>query len=443
MEKKFKNRLLDSRLLLLAGFSSLLLMPAIAFYWSGAELTRASREIRAARVTYFATNKMLNELKMEVINGGTYLRDFLLEPRADAADLQRGEVVQARNHALQLLSAKELQESGAVYRSFVAAYDEYWRTIEPVLAWDADKRRADGYAFLRAEAFARRTAMLGLAAKIGTWNEDQLAAGEREIQQIFRDVRDSQRQSAMVFLLAGLGLASFVYWRITTLERQASERLQQAEAAREEARGLSARLLAVQEEERKAISRELHDGVAQNLSALRLGIRDMVRKLPEEARSAVGREAGELGQLTEETLKLTRNLSLLLRPSMLDDLGLAPALRWLAREWQKRSGVVVEVEAIEDLDGLEEAARICVFRVVQEAVSNAVTHGRAKKLTIRASQSEGRLLVSIQDDGRSFDAAKEKGMGILGMTERVEKLGGKFSIVSKEGVGTVVMAELP
>jgi signal transduction histidine kinase len=443
VDKKFKSRLLDSRLLLLAGFSTLILMPAIAFHWGGEELARASKEIRSARLTYFETNKLLNDLKMDLINGGTYLRDYLLEPSPDAADLQRRELIQARSHALEVLSAKQLQESGKVYRSFVAAYDEYWKAIEPVLNWDAEKRKRDGYAFLRAEAFARRTTMLGLAAKIGAWNEEQLIGGEREIQEIFRDVRNSQRRSVFAFLMAGLGLASFVYWRITTLERQASERLEQAEAAREESRGLSARLLAVQEEERKAISRELHDGVAQNLSALRLGIEEMMRKLPEEARHQLGGEAAELGSLAKETLQLTRNLSLLLRPSMLDDLGLAPALRWLAREWQKRCDVVVEVDASEELDGLEEEVRICVFRVVQEAVNNAVTHGKASKLMIRAHQREGQFLVSIQDDGKSFDADKEKGMGILGMTERVEKLGGKFSIVSKQDVGTVVMAELP
>jgi signal transduction histidine kinase len=169
----------------------------------------------------------------------------------------------------------------------------------------------------------------------------------------------------------------------------------------------------------------------------------MLRKLPEEARTSIGAEAHQMGTLTDETLKLTRNLSLLLRPSMLDDLGLVPALRWLAREWQKRSTANVEVEASEELDGLAEATRICVFRVAQEAVSNAIMHGQAKSVRIRASQSEGRLLVSIQDNGLSFDVEKEKGMGILGMHERVEKLGGKFSIASRPGVGSVVMAELP
>lgn len=429
--------------MLLAGFGSLLLLPSIAFYWTREELTRANREVEALRTSYLRANRLLNDLKTDVINGGTYLRDFLLEPSEVAAESQRAELIETRGHAMRILATRELQQGGPVYRSFVNAYDDYWRTVEPVLEWDARKRKTSGYAFLREEAFARRTAILSLASKIGIWNEDQLGQGEKEMQALFAGVKDSQQKSMLVFLLAGIGLASFVYWRVTTLENQASERLIQAEEAREESKGLSARLLAVQEEERKAISRELHDGVAQNLSALRLGMEQMLRQLPEDAKHSIEGEANELGKLTEETLKLTRNLSLLLRPSMLDDLGLVPALRWLAREWQKRSRAVVEVEASEEFDGLEEDARICVFRVAQEAVSNAITHGNAKSVRIRASQSEGRLLVSIQDDGLSFDVQQAKGMGILGMTERVEKLGGKFSIVSRQGVGSVVMAELP
>ncbi len=429
--------------MLLAGFGSLLLLPSIAFYWTREELSRANREIEVLRTSYLRANRLLNDLKTDVINGGTYLRNFLLEPSGLAAESQRAELLETRGHAMKILAARELQQGGVVYQSFVSAYNDYWETIEPVLEWDASKRKARGYTFLREEAFARRTAILSLAAKIGAWNEEQLKQGENEMKALFDEVKASQLRSMLVFLLAGIALASFVYWRITTLEREASERLIQAEDAREEARGLSARLLAVQEEERKAISRELHDGVAQNLSALRLGIEQMLRRLPEEARTSIEAEAREMGKLTDETLKLTRNLSLLLRPSMLDDLGLVPALRWLAREWEKRSKAIVEVEASEELDGLQEATRICVFRVAQEAVSNAIMHGNAKSVRIRASQSEGRLLVSIQDDGLSFDVQKDKGMGILGMNERVEKLGGKFSIASRPGVGSVVMAELP
>lgn len=158
--------------------------------------------------------------------------------------------------------------------------------------------------------------------------------------------------------------------------------------------------------------------------------------------SQTGADLKALRDLTEESLKQTRSLSLSLRPSMLDDLGLTPALRWLAREWTRRSGCDVTVNSTEDLDTLDEDSRICIFRIAQEAVSNAIRHGEATRVVIRASQQSGRLLVSIQDNGKSFDTEHEKGMGIIGMAERVEKIGGNFSIVSKKGVGTVVMAEL-
>jgi signal transduction histidine kinase len=439
VDKKIGERLLDSRLLLLAGFGSLLFLPMLAFYWSGVESRRASAEIHVAQANYFAINQLLNELKLDVLNGGTYLRNFILESDEDAAELHRDGVRRSRSNALSVLAAKQLQQSGDVYRGFVTAYDDYWKTVEPVLEWKFAKRKTDGYQFLRDQAFARRTAILELAAQIGNWNEQQLAKSEVLIEKTLAGVERSQRETMAAFLLVGVALASLLYWRITSLERQASDRLELAELAREEARGLSARLLAVQEEERKAISRELHDGVAQNLSALKLGVEELARQIPGEQRANLG----ALSALAEETLKMTRNLSLLLRPSMLDDLGLVPALRWLARECQRRNGVQVEVEALDELDGLSEDARICVFRVVQEALSNAVRHAAARVMKIRAGIDGGRLLVSIQDDGKSFDVEKEKGMGILGMTERVEKLGGRFQIVSKAGVGTVVMAELP
>ncbi len=443
LDLKMSKRGVGTRFLLLLGFGSLLLLPSIAFYWTRQELARANREMDTVRTSYLKTNKQLNELRTEVVNGGTYLRDFLLEPSENAAESHREALIAARRHAMLILGAKELQQGGEAFLSFVAAYDDYWKTIEPVLGWDAARRKREGLTFLQAEAFLRRTAMLNLVAKIGTWNEDHLARGERELQGLFDALRKSQEQSMILFLLAGLALASFVYWHVTQLEKQSADRLQQAEEAREESKELSARLLAVQEEERKAISRELHDGVAQNLSALRLGMEQMLRRLPSQIQQEIANESKGLGQLTEETLKLTRNLSLLLRPSMLDDLGLVPALRWLARECQKRSGVTVAVEASEEFDELPEVSRICVFRIAQEALSNAVTHSGAKTVMLRASQNEGKLLISIQDDGKSFDVEREKGMGILGMTERVEKLGGKFSIASKPGVGTVVMAELP
>ena len=141
-------------------------MPWVAFLYAQSELARANQAIETIKSKYLITNKLLNELRNDVIIGGTQLRDFLLEPDPGAANLHRGELTQTRAHAKGLLAAKELQEGGVVYASFVAAYDEYWKTIEPVLEWDAQKRKVAGYPFLRDEVFARRSAMLGMAVGI-------------------------------------------------------------------------------------------------------------------------------------------------------------------------------------------------------------------------------------------------------------------------------------
>ena len=434
--------MLDSRWLLLIGFGPLLLLPLIAFVSARSQLADASRQGSSVRTRYLRRNQLLNELRSDVVNSGSDLRNYLLEPDDDAAQLHRAKALKTRTHALSLLSAIELKQNATLYRQFADGYDSYWRTMEPVLHWDAARRKAEGFRFIRDQGSAKRSEILDLAAQIGAWNELQLASGADEIQRLFEGVRNDLEIRMALFLFVGIALACLVYWRIVGLERQASERFVQVELARSESRELSSRLLTVQEEERKRIARELHDEVAQNLSAVRVGLERTLRMLPPGSRELAAAEVQELDRLTERTLKFTREMSQSLRPSMLDDLGLSPALLWLAKEWKRRSAAHVELDTDDDLEDLDEETRLCVFRIVQEALNNALTHGEATAVRIRLNRDAGRLLVSIQDNGKSFDVDREKGMGILGMNERVENLGGKFSIVSRAGVGTVVMAEL-
>ena len=442
MNKHFGHRLLDSRWLLLIGFGPLLFLPLIAFVSVRAQLAGANQQSANLRSRYLRRNQLLNQLRTEVVNGGSDLRNYLLEPNEASAQLQRAKALETRTHSLKLLDAPELKENATLYQSFIDGYHSYWRTMEPVLHWTSAQRKADGFRFIRDEGSVKRSEILDLATQIGNWNEEQLANGASEIQVLFEGVRRDLELRMALFLVVGIALACLIYWRIVSLEHQASDRFDQVELAREESRELAARLLSVQEEERKRIARELHDEVAQNLSAVRVGLERTLRVLPAGSRELAAAEIQELDRLTERTLKFTREMSQSLRPSMLDDLGLSPALGWLAKEWNRRSAARVELDAEGDLEDLDEETRICVFRVVQEALNNAITHGEATELRIRLSRGETKLLVSIQDNGKSFDVNREKGMGILGMSERVENLGGKFSIVSRAGVGTVVMAEL-
>ena len=128
---------------------------------------------------------------------------------------------------------------------------------------------------------------------------------------------------------------------------------------------------------------------------------------------------------------------------MLDDLGLVPALQWQAREVSKRTGVRVKVAAEGVSEDLPEDHKTCIYRVVQEALHNCVQHSEAGMVRVTVQQEPNRILLAIQDDGKGFDAGQERGMGLLGMQERVSHLGGTFSVESLPGNGAIVCIVLP
>jgi signal transduction histidine kinase len=136
-------------------------------------------------------------------------------------------------------------------------------------------------------------------------------------------------------------------------------------------------------------------------------------------------------------------MALLLRPSMLDDLGLVPALQWQAREVSKRTSVRVRVAAEGVSEDLPEDHKTCIYRVVQEALHNCVQHSQASMVRVNVQQEPGRILLAIQDDGKGFDPRQERGIGLLGMQERVSHLGGTFSVESLPGSGAMVCIVLP
>jgi signal transduction histidine kinase len=136
-------------------------------------------------------------------------------------------------------------------------------------------------------------------------------------------------------------------------------------------------------------------------------------------------------------------MALLLRPSMLDDFGLVPALHWQARETARRSGLRVQVNASEMDQDLPEEHKTCIYRVVQEALNNVLRHAQASAVQISLEQHPGELLLNIQDDGAGFDAQRVRGLGLLGMEERTRHLGGTFGVDSHAGRGTILKVVLP
>ncbi|HUK37377.1 MAG TPA: ATP-binding protein, partial [Vicinamibacterales bacterium] len=142
-------------------------------------------------------------------------------------------------------------------------------------------------------------------------------------------------------------------------------------------------------------------------------------------------------------VRTVRNLALVLRPSVLDDLGLIPAINWLAREVSRTSALHVDVATTSVDDDLLDEHRTCVFRIVQEALTNCRRHADARTAHVHIEQQAGMLHLTVSDDGRGFEPAQARGLGVLGMEERVTHLGGRFQMRSASGAGTIVDVVLP
>ena len=186
---------------------------------------------------------------------------------------------------------------------------------------------------------------------------------------------------------------------------------------------LSASLVAAQENERRSISRELHDEVGQALTGVLVEMANLSTLIRSRDLAALGPKAEEIKKLVEHSIRVVRNMALLLRPAMLDDLGLVPALEWQAREVSKRSGIRVKVAAEQVPEDLPEELKTCVYRIVQEALHNSERHAEAHTVRVAIRQQEGRIFLSIQDDGKGFQARQERGLGLVGIEERVSRLG--------------------
>lgn len=197
----------------------------------------------------------------------------------------------------------------------------------------------------------------------------------------------------------------------------------------------------VQEEERRALALELHDGVGQVLTAL-------INHLQHTAGDNGNGSQEEAVELASSALAEIRRLSRALRPSVLDDLGLEAALRWLVRTTAESSGLDVELVWPDDDVALDKESETLVFRIMQEAVTNIVKHADASRARIVARHAGGRFEVSVVDNGCGFDAAaalaaSDQGFGTRGMRDRADLFGGQLNIESAPGEGTTVTLVLP
>ena len=236
--------------------------------------------------------------------------------------------------------------------------------------------------------------------------------------------------------------------RLRQSEQHSITLLDNSRTMQEQLRLLSRRILSVQEEERKRISRELHDVIAQMLT----GINVRLATLKIDAKSNnkdLSDKISRTQRLVEKSVDIVHQFARELRPAVLDHLGLIPALHSFMKTFAKETGIQISLTAFKGLEELSSSKRTALYRVAQEALTNVARHAEAGRVDVTIKKAPNAIVMQITDNGKSFDSKrswsskKSQHLGLLGMRERVEMVGGRFTVESTPGKGTTIHAKIP
>jgi len=430
------------------GLAGLLLLGVYSVFTASQRAQEIYTQLDLLNTHHREVESKLRALRADVHLSGIFVRDYLLDTARERAPEYRQQLSNFRETNLATLRemldiADRNGEDAARIRHLEANLHDYWEGFEPLFDWTIVEKITNSASFLRREVLPRRQAVLELAEEIEALNNQNLALQRAEVTR--RHAAFSAELYTLLWrsVIFGLLLAVPSLIRLRILEKRSEDQKERAQQAEGHMRELSQQLVATQEEERRKLSRELHDHVGQMLTALRMEL-GRIDRLRTHTDTRVGAAVAECRQLVDDMVHLVRDLALGLRPSMLDDLGLQPALEWLARDFARRSNVRVALEFSGALDDLTDLHRTCIYRVVQEALTNCVRHARATAIRVVVSATADSLDVSVSDDGIGLDPTRRaSGFGLRGIEERVRELGGSVTLLSEAGQGAMLSIRLP
>jgi len=427
-------------ILLAAGLAALLLIigvSAFAIWWNA---KHSQDRVAALQRAHMQAGLALASIRANVYLNAILTRDYLLDPDSSHAQryVDQFKAIQAdTEESFRTLDSSRLddEQKGAL-RELQNELTAYWDPTEVVLDWSPEEKRTQRSEMLR-QRVRRREEIFALAAQVEHLVSANFSKERQRITNLDQEFRMSLGWTTGFALLFGFAIAGGTLARMLALERQ-------SQRAESELRLLSGQLRTAQEQERKSLSRELHDQVGQMLTGLRMELAGIAR-LHGDSDSEISSRIASAKGMVEQTLRIVRNIAMLLRPSMLDDLGLTPALAWLLKEVGRSSGFETRSDIDPSVDQLPDVHRTCVYRIVQEALTNASRHSGARKLEVALRSVGGWVIGTVSDDGRGFEknSQKMKGLGLLGMEERVREIGGSIRIESSPSKGTRVEFRLP
>jgi signal transduction histidine kinase len=425
---------------LVIGFGILVVLIAVLGVGAIRRTDAIYRDMQAAQDSYSQMESFRRGVVLDMYLADILVRDYLLDPSPLNAPHHREELLPIRDslqRRVDQLSGKMLETHSPDLLRIQAEVEAYWESLDPIFEWTPKEKAERSWIFLARKVLPRREAVVGLAREVARLNAETV---ERERQRLQNSQQVLHR---FLIQMTGVALIIGILVALLTTHRVASQR-RQIEQTQNNLRRLSQRLVQAQELERRRLSRELHDEVGQMMTALGIELGNLETLRHDDSNSFQTRME-DAKRLNADAMRALRDLAMGLRPSMLDDLGLEAALEWQGREFSRHTGVPATVKVHGALDDLNDEQRTCIYRVVQEALTNCARHANAKEVNV-SLRTEGECIeVIIQDNGNGFhpSVSKPRGLGLLGIQERVQAIDGKLRISSEPKRGTVIEVRIP
>ena len=421
--------------------------------YTGYEFTSrmAAVEEQSADITarYLEAQERLTTVRSQVLVGSVHVRDALLEsdrtliPRYQQ---QIEDTYRTIDNALRDYEPVLDTEAGrATVERLRREFDGFKAMTAQVLASVKEGSPRDVRTLLNQSLVPRREAAVRVSEEVQSLNRAAFVQHQANIAQIHRVAERRTWQQVGLALVSSLAIAMLFSIYAGRLESRLLAQMQTNEHNTRSLQQLSTRLIGAQEEERRHIARELHDEVGQALTAVQVELTLAERRL-----KAAGYAPPLLTQaetITQNALQTVRDISQLLHPALLDDLGLVAAIEWQGRTFEVRHGIRVEIQHDGITQRLPYAVELAAYRIVQEALTNVGKHAGATTCRITLRRDDGDVEISVEDDGRGFDPgdmdASQRGLGLVGMRERAALLSGRVALESERGAGTRVQVKLP
>ena len=425
------------------GLGFMLLIMGLSGVASIQETRRIHQQILSVEDSYRHIENLVEGIRADTSGADILRRDRLLDSSGVGEDYARQlKGLRAKTGGdLEKLRGLRPQQESKVLDRLETALRDYWDAAAAEFQESPLKNKT---ASVRDQFASQSKKIFAVTEELGKLNEENFEARRRELSHAVENLQNDIWETMLTALCLGAIIAGASVFRISSLEKESAEYQSATKQAEQRLRQLSQQLVSSQEQERKALSRELHDEIGQLLTALRMELGNV-----ERSHAAAGGEADthldQAKKLAETTLKTTRDIAMGLRPAMLDLLGLGPALEWQTREYSRRYKTPIQLDVAGDLRDLPDPHRTYLYRIVQEGLTNCARHAHAKNIRVSLKDANGQLAVTVEDDGVGFDqhGGVSYGLGLLGITERVRELCGNIAIKSEPGKGTRLEVMLP